>query len=150
VRRCPIWVRRSGPLLSLRRRAVRVLSGDSFPVVWSGRTAVVRLPREIDLTNADGAREALLAALNQPAVALIVDMTGTTFCDSAGITALVRASRRAAATGATIRLAVTAAPVLRVLTLVGIDRLIDIHPDVDAALASLRDQTGGTDQVPVV
>jgi hypothetical protein len=29
-----------------------------------------------------------------------------------------------------------------VLDLVGIDRLIDIHPDVDAALASLPDQAG--------
>jgi anti-sigma B factor antagonist len=103
----------------------------------------------MDLTNADAAREALLAALNQPALALIVDMTGTTFCDSAGITALARAARRAAATGATMRLAVTAPPVLRVLSLVGIDRLIDVHPSVDAALASLPDQTGGPDQVTV-
>lgn len=104
----------------------------------------------MDLTNADAAREALLAVLNQGALALIVDMTGTTFCDSAGITALVRAARRAAATGATMRLAATTPPVLRVLTLVGIDRLIDIHPSVDAALASLPDRNGGPDQVPVV
>jgi anti-sigma B factor antagonist len=104
----------------------------------------------MDLTNADAAREALLAALNQGALALVVDMTGTTFCDSAGITALVRAARRAAATDATMRLVVTTPPVLRVLTLVGIDRLIDIHPSVDAALASLPDRNGGPDQVPVV
>ncbi len=104
---------------------------------------MVRVPAEIDLTNADAVREALLAALNQAARALIVDMTDTTFCDSAGITALVRAARRAAATGAAIRLAVSAPPVLRVFTLVGIDRLIEIHPSVDAARASLPDQTGG-------
>ena len=117
------------------------MSGESFPVTWSGRTAIVRLPGEIDLTNADAIREGLLSALNQAAAALVVDMTATTFCDSAGITALVRASRRAAATGATIRLAASAPPVLRVLTLVGIDRLIDIYPGVDAALASLPGQT---------
>jgi anti-anti-sigma factor len=95
-------------------------------------------------------REALLAALNHGARALIVEMTGTTFCDSAGITALVRAARRATATGATLRLAVAAPPVLRVLNLVGIDRLIDIYPSADAARASLPDQTGGPDQVTVV
>jgi anti-sigma B factor antagonist len=138
------------PALSICRRAVTVVSGEPFPVTWSGRTAIVRLPGEIDLTNADAIREGLLSALNQAAVALIVDMTATTFCDSAGITALVRASRRAAATGATIRLAASAPPVLRVLTLVGIDRLIDIYPRVDAALASLPGQTGGPDQVSVV
>jgi hypothetical protein len=33
-------------------------------------------------------------------------------------------------------------PVLRVFSLVGIDRLIDIHPTVDDALASLPDQEG--------
>jgi anti-sigma B factor antagonist len=118
------------------------MSGEEFPVAWSGRTAVVRLPVEIDLTRSDAVREALLAALNQAALGLIVDMTGTTFCDSSGIAALVRAARRATATGATIRLAVTAPPVLRVLSLVGIDRLIDIYPSVDAARASLPDKTG--------
>lgn len=112
-------------------------------MVWSGRTAVVRLPAEIDLTVADAVREALLSVLNAGALGLVVDMTGTTFCDSAGITALVRAARRAAANGSTMRLAVTAPPVLRVLTLVGIDRLIDVYPDVDAARASLPDQADG-------
>lgn len=126
------------------------MSGEKFPVTWSGRTAVVRLPGEIDLTRSDDVRETMLAALNQAALALIVDMTATTFCDSSGITALVRAVRRATATGATIRLAATAPPVLRVLSLVGIDRLIDIYPSVDAAQASLRDQAGGPDQVTVV
>jgi anti-sigma B factor antagonist len=124
--------------------------GEQCPVTWSGRTAVVRLPTEIDLTRSDAVREALLAALNQGALSLIVDMTATTFCDSSGITALVRAARRATATGATIRLAVTAPPVLRVLSLVGVDRLIDIYPSVDAALASLSDQAEGPDQVTVV
>ncbi len=112
-------------------------------MVWSGRTAVVRLPAEIDLTIADALRDALLSALNQGALGLIVDMTATTFCDSAGITALVRAARRAAATGATMRLAVIAPAVLRIFSLVGIDRLIDVYPSVDAARASLPDQTGG-------
>src|ERR1700749_1160418 len=85
-------------------------------------------------------REALLSVLNQGALGLVVDMTATTFCDSAGITALVRASRRAEATGATMRGAAIGPPVLRVFSLVGIDRLIDIYPTVEAARASLPDQ----------
>jgi anti-anti-sigma factor len=82
--------------------AVIIVFGESFPVLWSGRVAVVRLPPEVDLTTADALREALLSVLNQGAHALIADMTATTFCDSAGITALVRAVRRATATGATV------------------------------------------------
>jgi len=113
---------------------------DRFPVTWSGRIAVVAVPTELDLTIADGLRDVLLGALNAGALGLVVDMTATTFCDSAGITAITRALRRGTATDTTIRLAVSSTPVLRVLDLVGVDRLIDIHPDVDTAQASLPDQ----------
>lgn len=123
--------------------AVVVVSDERFPVTWSDRIAVVTAPGEIDLTNADGLREALLDVLNAGALGLVMDMTATTFCDSAGISAITRAARRADASGATIRLAVTSTPVLRVLNLVGIDRLIDICPSVSAARASLPDQAGG-------
>lgn len=119
------------------------MSVSGFPVLWMGRTAVVRLPVEIDLTIADDLREALLSVLNRGALALIADMTATTFCDSAGITALARAARRASANGAVMRLAALTPPVMRVFSLVGVDRLIDIHPSVDDAVASLPDQTGG-------
>ena len=113
---------------------------DRFPVTWSGRCATVAVPAELDLTISDGLREALLGVLNAGALGLVVDMTATTFCDSAGISAITRAMRRAAANDAAMRLAVTAPAVLRVLDLVGIDRLIDIYPDADAALASLPAQ----------
>ena len=84
---------------------------------------------EIDITNAESLRDALLSALNAGARGLVVDLTAVTFLDSAGVTALVRASRRAAANEATFRLAVTAQAVLRVLNLVGVDRLIEVHPE---------------------
>jgi anti-sigma B factor antagonist len=117
--------------------AVIVVSEDRFSATWSGRTAVVTAAGEIDITNAESLRDALLSALNAGALGLVVNMTATTFLDSAGVTALVRASRRAAATEATVRLAVTAPSVLRVLNLVGIDRLIEVHPSVADAVASL-------------
>jgi anti-sigma B factor antagonist len=123
--------------------AVVVVSDERFPVTWSDRTAVLAVPAEVDLTNADALREALLEVLNAGALGLVVDMTATTFCDSAGISAVTRAVRRAAANDATVRLVVTSTPVLRVLNLVGIDRLIEIHPSVSAARASLPDQAGG-------
>jgi anti-sigma B factor antagonist len=113
---------------------------DRFPVTWSGRAAVVAVPVELDLTIADGLREALLEVLNAGALGLVVDMTTTTFCDSAGISAITRAVRRAAAHDATIRLAVTSQAVLRVFDLVGIDRLIEIYPDAGAALESLPER----------
>ena len=118
------------------------MSEDRFPAAWSGRTAVVAASGEIDLTNADGLRDALLSVIDAGARGLVVDMTATTFLDSAGITALARASRRASATDTPLRLAVTAPSVLRVLDLVGLDRLIGVHQSVSEAVASLPDQTG--------
>jgi anti-anti-sigma factor len=116
--------------------------GECYPLEWSGQVAVVTAPAEIDITNAEGLRDALLSALNAGAAGLIADLTSTTFLDSAGITALVRAARRATATDATVRLAVTAPPVLRVLSLVGLDRLIEVYPSLADAVASLPDLTG--------
>jgi anti-anti-sigma factor len=116
--------------------------GECFPSEWSGQVAVVTAPGEIDIMNAEGLRDALLSALNAGAAGLIADLTSTTFLDSAGITALVRATRRAAATDATLRLAVTAPPVLRVLSLVGLDRLIGVYPTLADAVASLPGQAG--------
>jgi stage II sporulation protein AA (anti-sigma F factor antagonist) len=117
--------------------AVIVVSEERLSATWSGRTAVVTATGEIDITNAESLRNELLSALNAGALGLVVDMTATTFIDSAGVTALVRASRRATATEATVRLAVTAPAVLRVLNLVGIDQLIQVHPSVTDAVASL-------------
>jgi anti-anti-sigma factor len=122
---------------------VNAVSGERFPAQWLGRTAVVRMPAEIDLTIADDLREALLSVLNQGACGLVADMTVTTFCDSAGITALVRAARRASANGTAMRLAVTASSLLRVFAMLGVDKMIEIHPSVDAARASLPGQAGG-------
>jgi anti-sigma B factor antagonist len=111
------------------------VAGEHYPVLWIGQTAVVTLPAEIDITIADQVREDLLSVINQGAALLIADLSGTTFCDSSGVSALVRAFRRAQANGGEIRLVVGAPAVLRVLSLTGIDRLVDIYPTVTASLA---------------
>lgn len=96
---------------------------------------MVTLPTEIDVTNADAIREYLLAMVNQGAVLLVADMSKTTFCDSAGVSALVRTYRRAAASSSGLRLVVTTPAVQRVLSITGVDRLLDIFPSVAASLA---------------
>lgn len=111
------------------------MSPEHFPVLWIGRTVVVILPAEIDITNADQVREDLLSVLNQGAALLIADLSKTTFCDSAAVGALARAFRRAEASQSDMRLAVGAQAVQRILTLTGIDRLLDIYPSVAASLA---------------
>ena len=110
------------------------MSQEHYPVLWIGQVAVVTLPAEIDITNADTIREDLLSVLNQGAALLIADMSKTTFCDSAGVGALVRAFRRAQASNCSMRLVVRTVAVQRVLAITGVDRLLDIYPSVAASL----------------
>jgi anti-sigma B factor antagonist len=112
-------------------------------VLWVGQVAVLSLPVEVDLVNADQVREDLLSLLNRSPSTLIVDMSGTTFCDSAGVNALVRAYKRACASGAGMRLVVTAPNVQRVLAITGVDSLVDIYLSVAAALAAAGQPTQG-------
>ena len=104
-------------------------------MLWIGRVAVVALPEEIDVTNADSIGEDLLSVLNQGAVLLVADMSKTTFCDSSGVSALVRTFRRAVASSSGLRLVVGTPAVHRVLSLTGVDRLVDVFPSVAACLA---------------
>jgi len=111
---------------------------DTCRVLWTGDTAVISLPEEVDVTNSDDIREELLAVVNRGAEVMIVDMSKTTFCDSSGVGALVRAFRRATSSRTKMRLVVTGPAVQRVLTLTGVDRLIECYPTVPAALGSSK------------
>jgi anti-sigma B factor antagonist len=123
------------------------VSQERFPVVWLSKVAVVTLPVEIDIANAGQVRDDLLSVLNRGAATLIVDMGGTTFCDSAGVNALVRAHKRATASGSEMRLVVSAPAVQRVLDITGVDRLMDIYPSVAASLAG-AEQPGPDEKAP--
>ena len=111
------------------------MSQERYPVLWIGQVAVVTLPTEIDVTNADMVREELLSVLNQGAVLLVADLSKTSFCDSAGVGALVRTFRRAATSASAMRLVVSTPAVQRVLSITGVDRLVDTFPSVAASLA---------------
>ena len=112
---------------------------DMCLVRQAGSQTVIKLPVEIDMGNADQVGSELLRLLDEGAATLVVDMTATVFCDSAGIRTLVHAQRRAAAVGAGLRVAVNSSAVRRVLELTGIDRVIDTYPDLDAAMADRAD-----------
>ena len=96
---------------------------------------VVAAPAEIDITNADGLRAALGRAAGNGPGTLVVDLTRTRFCDSAGMHALVDAHKRARAEGGQVLLAVSGAAVPRILEITGIDRVLPRFDSVAEALA---------------
>jgi anti-sigma B factor antagonist len=110
------------------------MSESSFPVRVESGIPVVVAPEEIDITTAGLLRTTLLAARADGRRTLVVDMSGTHFCDSAGLNVLVRAHQRAEAEGCELRLVLSGTDVLRIFVVTGIDRLIPIFASLDEAL----------------
>jgi anti-sigma B factor antagonist len=101
-----------------------------------GGIPVVATPEEIDMTNAAGLEAAFLEASALGHDTFVVDMSGTEFCDSAGVHALVQAHKRLRSEGGEMLLVVSSTAVLRVFAIIGIDQLIPSFPTLEQALVS--------------
>jgi anti-sigma B factor antagonist len=117
-----------------------------FPAGVAEGIAVVTAPAEIDITNAEQLRSALLRAAAKEPATLVVDMSRTRFCDSAGLHTLVAAHRRARTEGRRLLLVISSAPVLRVLALTGIDRMIPNFTTLAEALDQPNVPANGHDR----
>jgi anti-sigma B factor antagonist len=96
---------------------------------------VVALPPEIDVTNCDEVFEQLAEAFTPGVDTVIADMTETSFCDSSGVHAIMRAFESAGARDITLRIAVSpGGSVHRVLELIGASRLMPVHQNLADAL----------------
>jgi phosphoserine phosphatase RsbU/P len=105
-------------------------------VRWHGDQAVVTLPKEIDIANAESVYELLAAVAAQSPEVMTADLTSTNFCDSAGLNSLLRANRTLADNNGELRLALGQSPVRRVVQLTGLDQVLPVFTTVDEALAA--------------
>lgn len=95
---------------------------------------IAELPDEIDVTNCGAIEAGLLAAVSAPGL-VVADMTGTAYCDSAGIHMLVAVHDRAHASGSVFRVAVRpGTSVARVMGLLGMHRILSIDESDEASL----------------
>ena len=115
-----------------------------LPVRYVGGFAVAALPDEIDLANVGIVGDALLALLDRGESSVVADMTGTRFCSAAGVRAVVRAQHRAQSLDARLEVVISHPAVRKVFGICGADRLVRIHPTLDAALA----RSGGDSDRP--
>jgi anti-anti-sigma factor len=99
-----------------------------------GGVPVVTAPLDIDAANAEDFQQILLRAASCRRATVVVNMTGTRFCDSAGVRVLVRAQERALIKGGELLLVIPASAVLRVFALTGIARVIPHFADLNEAL----------------
>jgi anti-anti-sigma factor len=120
------------------------MPGDRFPVELVEGVPVVATPEEIDITDAEALRSALLKAAANGHGTLVVDMSQTRFCDCSGLNTLLAAHKRAEAEGHEVLLAIPSTTVLRVFAITGADRVIPTFTSLPEALA----QTGRRDHQP--
>lgn len=115
----------------------------SFPVEVVEGVPVVVAPEEIDVTNAEALRSALLKAATDGRGTLVVDMTRTRFCDSAGLHVLLAEHQRAKAEGREVLLVIPSTAVLRILAITGADRMIPNFASLPEALAGTAATANG-------
>jgi anti-sigma B factor antagonist len=99
---------------------------------------VIRVTGELDIATAPELEHAFGRAAAEPGPT-VVDLTATSFCDSTGMSLILRAHQRAEQSGT--RFLVVCPPenaeILRVLRLLGFDQVLAVHADLGGALTAL-------------
>ena len=88
---------------------------------------VVRLRGELDLATSEAMREHLLRALRHSTHLLILDLSGVSFCDAAGLGVVVGVQHQARSLGITLGLAAPSPHLARVLRLTDLDRSFPMY-----------------------
>lgn len=109
------------------------MTEPTFPVSLRDGLAVVTTPEGIDIANAGLLREALLSAAATGQPVIVVDMSGTEYCDSTGLNVLVRALGQATQDGGELRLVMGGAGLRRILTVTGVAGMFRIYETLEAA-----------------
>jgi anti-sigma B factor antagonist len=121
------------------------MPASRYPFQMVGGVPVVMAPAEIDMTTAGQLRAILFDWHSRGHATVIVDMTGTQFCDCAGLRELALAHQRAVRGGGGLRLVIPAGGVvLRVFTVTGLDRLIPRFTALEQALGQVPAAAGRT------
>jgi anti-anti-sigma factor len=101
-----------------------------------GTLCLVRVHGEIDLSNAHEVSSAIGVVMGQDARRLVVDLSGITYLDSAGVALLLRLAERLRARRRELHVVVPrGSPVRRVLHFTGLPRVIPVDARLEDALA---------------
>ncbi|MCX4233657.1 STAS domain-containing protein [Streptomyces sp. NPDC020707] len=102
--------------------------------------AVVRVSGEMDLVTSPVLRQRVHEAVADGRRDVVLDLSGVLFCDSSGVSVLIASRRLIRSCQGRLRVILPAqgaedgSHVNRVLGALGVRRLFDAYPDVDAAV----------------
>jgi anti-anti-sigma factor len=110
----------------------------SVTIEHQAAATIARLDGEVDLSNADDVRRAVLTAIRDHGSGLVLDLSATTYLDSTGLRLLFDLAEWLHQRDQRLALVVTdEALVRRVLLLSKLDGLVPLCPDLAAALDAL-------------
>jgi anti-anti-sigma factor len=112
--------------------ADRLLTITTRPAPPAATVLTVR--GDVDALTSTRLTDHLLPHMRDTVTHVIVDLTEVSFFGAAGLTVLVNARQAAVAAGVTLCVVASTRPVLRPLTMTGLDDMFDISPDVAHAL----------------
>jgi anti-sigma B factor antagonist len=100
---------------------------------------VVRVIGEVDMSHEEELRGELRTAVAADSNGIVVDLTECEFIDSSGVRALLLSREAQHAEDGSEHLAVAASSeqILRILSVMGIDRVIPIRPTVEEAASAI-------------
>jgi anti-sigma B factor antagonist len=109
----------------------------SCPVRMIRGVPVAAAPDRLDASTSRRLWSALTQLAERGHATLVVDLSRTQFCDSAGLRVLIGAHERACAEGGELRLVTASRMMLKMLSLAGIPRRPRPFPNLDQAVAEL-------------
>jgi len=108
-----------------------------------GRTSVISVEGELDLSTAPSLKWMLVDSLEADSSRLVVDLSLTTFVDSTTLSVLVGVTRRFDA-GARLAIVCARPNVLKIFEYAGLDGVFAIFSTLDQALAYARENEAWT------
>ncbi|MEH3032612.1 MAG: STAS domain-containing protein [Aeromicrobium erythreum] len=92
---------------------------------------IIEVGGEIDVYTAPRLREAVVEAVNDGALHLVIDVERVEFLDSTGLGVLVGALKRVRADGGSLDIVCTHERILKIFEITGLDKVFGLHASLD-------------------
>jgi anti-sigma B factor antagonist len=116
-------------------------TSPAAPVLHQDRPNVLPLEGDIDLHVSPAVTESLNAVIKKKPERIVIDLSRATYIDSAGMAALILAMQEVEAYGGKFFLAGLQETLRSIFETSRLERIFQIFPDVDAALAASEHST---------
>lgn len=101
-----------------------------------GDRTVIAVAGEVDIATAETLDAEITQVLAGGATHLVLDLSEVAFLDSTGLGVLVKGLKRAREAGGSLAVVVTAERIAKVFRITGLDAVMPLHADLDAAVAA--------------